>query len=1748
MRRITVALIAFTFLFLGAPRLFAYPTYPANSGVAKVGPNDTAFVGSANLNDGGGLTGRWFFTYGHQYRIRQNGTVSQVKVYIPPATAITTLKIQIWRFDGSSFDLVGESENIASGLTTSQTNTVTLSSPITGVQEGDYYAYQVDASGTGQNVLATRTSVSGVTTYYSESEPTSSNFTWTSQTAVAGSVVPIELFMTPPQVVFIGDSIIAGHNNHYSYIESLAVSDTTSTIEYQFSTLAGGRSYQNYGIGSQTTANISARFSDVLALNPAVVVIEGGVNDIANSVSQSTFIANMTSMLDAAQADSNVRVVYVFKILPWTNGTTVQMQTRDTWNAALETLVDGYSKAHIVDASSYVGEFRAGGDVGNLWDMQAAYDEDGVHYTAAGHGQIAQALIDAADAEAPTITSITASNANGNYTLGQDIDITVTFSEPVITTGSVTLTFETGATDRTCTFSVTYASTGTCTYTVQSGDTSADLQVSNVSGTVNDSSGNTLVNFTPTTNLAANKDLAISNDPKIITIDSANADGTYYVGESIDIDFTFSEAITSTGYVTVTLETGTTDNTCRFKVTNASSATCTYIVHIGDIVEDLTVNSVSGTVVDGSGNGFLPFAPESNLAESNAFVLRGFPEYTPNVGYSKVAPYDTISTASPNISDGGGGRSFINVSNRHRIRQNGTVTRVRFYITAGGGTVNTFKVSIWRKDGSTYDMVGESENFAASITTGTTNTITLGTPITGVQEGDYIAFSYDTSGAGNNLRTQTLTGAQVYYKSGMITTTTNYDWAAQSALSAGSSLPVEVYMDPAEVVMIGDGVISGSSTHNSYLGTTALDDITSTLEAQLASKTGFDYQNMGISTNTVASVAARIAADAINLDPIIPIVHAGTADIATTTTESAFTTSMTSIVSAAQSDADIQRIIVVETLPRDDVSATNARMQVRDTWNASLRALRSTYSKLRVVNASSYVGEFRSGGDVGNLWDIQAAYSSDGVNFNSAGKEKIAQAILDYGLQNPRIVSIDTGSGDGTFELGETLTFTFTFSEALTSTGSMTATFETGTTDRTCTFSVSSATSATCDYTVQADDTSADLNVTSITGTLGNTYETLSDLDPILPLSYNRDIVIDGSSSTPGITISESSGSTSVAESATTDTFTVVLDAEPVSDVVLNVSSGDTGEATVSPSTLTFTNANWDTPQTVTVTGVNDDLVDGSQNTTITISVNDGSSSNEYDAVADETVSATTTDNDTAGVTITESSGSTTVSESGTTDSFTVVLDAEPVSDVVLNVSSGDTGEATVSPSTLTFTNANWDTPQTVTVTGVNDAIVDDSQITTVTVAVVDGSSSNEYDAVADETVSVTTTDNETAGFTITESGGTTSVLESGTTDTFTTVLNTEPLSDVVISVSSGDTGEATVSPSTLTFTNANWDTPQTVTVTGVPDLLADGTQNATITLSIVDGSSSNEYDALADQTVTASVGDTTDVGAPTRSDGAPSGSIAFGTLTTDITLTTNEAATCKYDTTAGVAYGAMASTFTTTGGTSHSETVSGLTTGSTYTYYVRCVDGASNANSDDYTISFSVSAQQASSGGSSGSSPSLRARAQNNSVSSSLSYGASGLAVKALQQKLNSKNFLVAFSGPGSRGLETTFFGPATRAALLKFQAAKGLPQTGVVDAATQAALGSSDVSPLPSPLIFTRNLSLNTIHPDVKKLQQFLNANGYVLASTGPGAPGKETTIFGPVTKTAVMKFQTNNGIPATGYVGPLTRTRINILMSAQ
>jgi peptidoglycan hydrolase-like protein with peptidoglycan-binding domain len=84
------------------------------------------------------------------------------------------------------------------------------------------------------------------------------------------------------------------------------------------------------------------------------------------------------------------------------------------------------------------------------------------------------------------------------------------------------------------------------------------------------------------------------------------------------------------------------------------------------------------------------------------------------------------------------------------------------------------------------------------------------------------------------------------------------------------------------------------------------------------------------------------------------------------------------------------------------------------------------------------------------------------------------------------------------------------------------------------------------------------------------------------------------------------------------------------------------------------------------------------------------------------------------------------------------------------------------------------------------------------------------------------------------------------------------------------------------------------------------------------------------------------------------------------------------------------------------------------------------------------------------------------------------------------------------------------------------------------------SSVSAAPPP--FLTNYQLYDRSEDIRSLQQFFNMQGDIVAESGPGSPGQETTIFGLHTFQALKNFQSTYGLPATGFFGPLTRTFIN------
>jgi hypothetical protein len=341
-------------------------------------------------------------------------------------------------------------------------------------------------------------------------------------------------------------------------------------------------------------------------------------------------------------------------------------------------------------------------------------------------------------------------------------------------------------------------------------------------------------------------------------------------------------------------------------------------------------------------------------------------------------------------------------------------------------------------------------------------------------------------------------------------------------------------------------------------------------------------------------------------------------------------------------------------------------------------------------------------------------------------------------------------------------------------------------------------------------------------------------IDPNDPIGINVD--------NDGVSISvQPTTAIAVSETGTTAQLSVVLGSQPSANVTIAVTSTDTTEATVSTAQLVFTPANWNVLQAVTVTGIDDFIDDGDQPFTITLGAA-VSTDATYNGIDPADVAGTNADNDIASIIVQPTSGLVT-SEAGGSDAFSVVLGSQPTANVTIAVASSDASEGTTLQTSLTFTPADWNQAQTVNVVGVDDVLADSVQLYTVILSAAVSTDAS-YSGVNPADVSVTNLDNDVSGVTVDPTSGLV-VSEFGDTETFTMVLDTAPTANVTISLTSSAPLEGTVLPTSVTFTPSNWNVPQTVTVTGVNDTVADGNQLFTIVTGAV-VSSDPTYSGIA--------------------------------------------------------------------------------------------------------------------------------------------------------------------------------------------------------------------------------------------------------------------------------------------------------------
>ena len=291
---------------------------------------------------------------------------------------------------------------------------------------------------------------------------------------------------------------------------------------------------------------------------------------------------------------------------------------------------------------------------------------------------------------------------------------------------------------------------------------------------------------------------------------------------------------------------------------------------------------------------------------------------------------------------------------------------------------------------------------------------------------------------------------------------------------------------------------------------------------------------------------------------------------------------------------------------------------------------------------------------------------------------------------------------------------------------------------------------------------------------------------------------------TDGVTLDFGAGLTT-SEDGGDATFRIVLNAQPTANVTFSLESSDGARASRTTAGLASP-ANWNAPQIITVTGVDDNRVDGPQPYTMGIG-SATSSDSAYSGLAGGSVPLLQRERQPARSTAPQVSAAFEPAKLARTQGLPFSSSAQPAANVTLRLSSSDTSEGIPTPGSLVFTPANWDAPRTVTVTGVDDDLDDGNQVYTIVTAALTSSDPN-YEGLNVLDFTVTNLDNDTPGITVIPLTATTT--EAGSDDTFRVVpeLRTHRQRHDRGGEQRRERRPGRL-PGTLTFTPANWDAPR---------------------------------------------------------------------------------------------------------------------------------------------------------------------------------------------------------------------------------------------------------------------------------------------------------------------------------------------------
>ncbi len=309
----------------------------------------------------------------------------------------------------------------------------------------------------------------------------------------------------------------------------------------------------------------------------------------------------------------------------------------------------------------------------------------------------------------------------------------------------------------------------------------------------------------------------------------------------------------------------------------------------------------------------------------------------------------------------------------------------------------------------------------------------------------------------------------------------------------------------------------------------------------------------------------------------------------------------------------------------------------------------------------------------------------------------------------------------------------------------------------------------------------------------------------------------------PVVVITEPDGVTEVTEGGPSDSYTVRLSKAPTADVFVQVYAPlqtpddvdkksklfrvDSASKVASTSdgtsiTLKFTAGNWNTPQTVSISAVDD----ADPNLDFDDNAIEGTKSGFANHVVTSAVGITGSPNTVTTNTLADGTKETVVTVAGAPfagqdlGGYLFLITDGPAAGQSLRVKKVNSGNS------LTL----WGSFR-------SDSMPNNTSVFQLT-----------KDIEAVRAVPVTVYDNDSAGVIIAQTDNSTDLFEGGNTDQISVRLGRQPTSNVTVNLLSND-NQLTFSTPSITFTSANWNLPVNVTVTAVNDTLVEGLHHALI-------------------------------------------------------------------------------------------------------------------------------------------------------------------------------------------------------------------------------------------------------------------------------------------------------------------------------